>query len=162
ARSEDSRLTIQRPSLERLIEQAVRFPNWDQNLASSLFELTIPNRIKGSFKDMQSSLFVVDKQAARYPWELMYDRRSGADLPLVSQMGMIRQFSTFNIQERVVDVRNKKVMVIGNPADAPEGFSNLPGAEQEAHQVASKLEEFGFVVQRAIHADPGYIMNHLF
>lgn len=162
ARSEDSRLTIQRPSLERLIEQAVRFPNWDQNLASSLFELTIPNRIKGSFKDMQNSLFVVDKEAARYPWELMYDRRSGEDLPLVIQMGMIRQFSTFNFQERVVDVRNKKVMVIGNPANAPEGFSNLPGAEQEAHQVASKLEEFGFEVQRAIHTDPGYIMNHLF
>ena len=162
ARSEDSRLPIQRPSLDRLIAQAVRFPNWDQDLASAMFELTIPNRIKGSFKDVQSSLLVVDKEAARYPWELMYDRRSGDDRPLVVQMGMIRQFSTFNFQERVVDVRNKKVMVIGNPANAPEGFSNLPGAEQEAHRVASKLEEKGFEVRRAIHTDPEYIMNHLF
>jgi pimeloyl-ACP methyl ester carboxylesterase len=162
ARSEDSRLPVQRSSLNRLIAQAVRFPNWDQDLASAMFELTVPNRIKGSFKDMQSSLFVVDKEAARYPWELMYDRRSGEDLPLVVQMGMIRQFSTFNFQERVVDVKNKQVMVIGNPANAPAGFSDLPGAEQEAQQVASKLEEHGFEVRRAIHSDPEYIMSHLF
>lgn len=162
ARSEDSRLPIQRSSLDRLIAQAVRFPNWDQDLASAMFELTIPNRIKGSFKDMQSSLFVVDKEAARYPWELMYDRRSGEDLPLVIQMGMVRQFSTFSFQERVVDVRNRQVMVIGNPANAPAGFSDLPGAEQEAQQVASKFEENGFEVKRAIHTDPEYIMNHLF
>ena len=111
---------------------------------------------------MKSSLFVVDKDAARYPWELMYDRRSGEDRPLVVQMGMIRQFSTFNFQERVVDVRNKKVMVIGNPANAPAGFANLPGAEQEAHQVASKLEEHGFEVRRAIHTGPEDIMTPLF
>jgi hypothetical protein len=162
ARSEDSRLPVQRPNLDRLIERAVHFPNWDQDLASAMFELTVPNRIKGSFKDMESSLFVVDKEAARYPWELMYDRRSGEDRPLVVQMGMIRQFSTFSFQERVVDVRNKKVMVIGNPANAPAGFSNLPGAEQEAHQVASKLEEHGFEVRRAIHTGPEDIMAPLF
>lgn len=162
ARSEDSRLPIQRSSLDRLIAQAVRFPNWDQDLASAMFELTVPNRIKGSFKDMQSALFVVDKEAARYPWELMYDRRSGEDLPMVIQMGMIRQFSTFSFQERVVDVRNRQVMVIGNPSNLPAGFSDLPGAEQEAQQVASKLEEHGFEVNRAIHTDPEYIMNRLF
>lgn len=162
ARSEDSRLPIQRSSLDRLIAQAVRFPSWDLNLASAMFELTIPNRVKGAFKDMQSSLFVVDKEAARYPWELMYDRHTGDDRPLVVQMGMIRQFSTFNFQERVIDVRNKRVMVIGNPANAPAGFSDLPGAEQEAQQVASKLEENGFEVNRAIHTGPEDIMNHLF
>lgn len=162
ARSEDSRLAVQRPSLDRLIAQAVQSPNWDINLASAMFELTVPNRVKGAFKDMQSSLFVVDKEAARYPWELMYDRHTGDDRPLVVQMGMIRQFSTFSFQERVIDVRNKRVMVIGNPANAPAGFSNLPGAGQEAQQVASKLEENGFEVHRAIHTGPEYIMNHLF
>lgn len=162
ARSEDSRLLVQRPSLDRLIGQAVQNPNWDQTLATAMFELMIPNRIKGSFKDMQSVLFVVDREAARYPWELLFDQQSGNALPLVIQMGMIRQFSTFSFQERVVDVKNKDVMVIGNPANPPGNFSNLPGAEQEAHLVAAKLEENGFEVKRAIHTDPGYIMNHLF
>ena len=162
ARSEESRLGVQRRNMDRLIAQAVKNPNWDQNLATALFELMIPNRIKGSFKDMNSVLFVVDKEAARYPWELLYDPQSGQDLPLVIQAGMIRQFSTFSFQERVVDVKNKNVMVIGNPANTPSNFSNLPGAEQEATLVASKLEENGFQVQRAIHADSSYIMNHLF
>jgi tetratricopeptide (TPR) repeat protein len=162
ARSEDSRLTIQRASLDRLIEKAVHNPNWDQKLASSIFELTIPNRIKGSFKDMQSLLFVVDREAAHYPWELMYDRRSGKDEPLVIQMGMVRQFSTSTFRERVIDVENMNVMVIGNPADTPAGFSNLPGAEQEAVRVASKLKEIGFAVTEAIHTNPEYIFTHLF
>jgi CHAT domain-containing protein/pimeloyl-ACP methyl ester carboxylesterase len=162
ARSEDSRLPVQRPNLDRLIAQAVQNPNWDQGLASAMFELMIPNRIKGSFKDMQAVLFVVDQEAARYPWELLYDRGSGQDLPLVIKIGMIRQFSTASFQERVADVKNINVMVIGNPAKTPSNFSNLPGAEQEATLVASKLEENGFDVQRAIHADSSYIMKHLF
>ncbi|MBN1453645.1 MAG: CHAT domain-containing protein [Anaerolineales bacterium] len=162
ARSEESRLGVQRRNMDRLIVQAAKNPNWDQDLATALFELMIPNRIKGSFKDMQSVLFVVDKEAARIPWELLYDRRSGQDLPLVIQVGMIRQFSTFSFQDRVVDVKNKNVMVVGNPANTPEIFSNLPGAEQEANLVASKLEEAGFQVQRAIHTDSSYIMSHLF
>ncbi|HKY55186.1 MAG TPA: CHAT domain-containing protein, partial [Anaerolineales bacterium] len=162
ARLEDSRLPVQRANLDRLIAQAVQNPNWDQGLASAMFELMIPNRIKGSFKDMQGVLFVVDKEAARYPWELLYNRESGRDVPLVVRMGMIRQFSTSSFQERVIDVQNKDVMVVGNPADIPNNFSNLPGAEQEAVLVASKLEENGFQVQRAIHTDSSYIMNHLF
>jgi len=162
ARLEDSRLPVQRSNLDRLIARAVQNPNWDQGLASAMFELMIPNRIKGSFKDMQGVLFIVDEEAARYPWELLYDRGSGKDLPLVVQIGMIRQFSTSSFQERVIDVRNKDVMVIGNPANTPANFSNLPGAEQEATLVASKLEENGFQVQRAIHSDSSYIMDHLF
>lgn len=162
ARLEDSRLPVQRSNLDRLITRAVQNPNWDEDLASAMFELMIPNRIKGSFKDMKGVLFVVDQEAARYPWELLYDRGSGQDLPLVIQIGMIRQFSTSTFQERVLDVKNKDVMVIGNPANTPGNFPNLPGAEQEATLVASKLEEYGFEVQPAIHTDSSHIMSHLF
>lgn len=162
ARSEESRLGVQRRNMDRLIAQAVKNPNWDQNLATALFELMVPNRIKGSFKDMNNVLFVLDEEGARYPWELFYDRRSGQDLPLVVQAGMIRQFSTFTFQERVVDVRNRNVMVVGNPANTPANFSNLPGAEQEASLVASKLEANGFTVQAAIHTDSDHIMSQLF
>ncbi len=162
ARSEESRQGVQRRNMDRLIAQAVKNPNWDKDLATALFELMVPNRLKGSFKDMESVLFVVDEEAARYPWELLYDRGSGQEFPLVIQLGMIRQFSTFSFRERVVDVRNKNIMVIGNPANTPDRFSNLPGAEQEARLVASKLEENGFDVQQAIHTDSSYIMSHLF
>ena len=162
ARSEDSYQGVQRRNMDRLIAQAVKNPNWDQNLATAMFELLVPNRMKGSFRDMESVLFVLDGEAARYPWELLYDSRSGQEKPLVVQMGMIRQFSTFTFQERVLDVRNMDVMVIGNPAGTPADFANLPGAEQEARLVAAKLEGSGFQVQQAIHTDSSYIMSSLF
>ena len=162
ARSEESQLGVQRRNIDRLIAQAVRNPNWDQNLATTMFELMIPNRLKGSFKDMNDVLFVVDKESASYPWELLYDRRTGQDLPMVVQVGMVRQFSTSSFQEKVVDVKNKNILVVGNPANTPANFSNLPGAEQEANLVAYKFEENNYQVRRAIHTDSSTIMNDLF
>jgi CHAT domain-containing protein/pimeloyl-ACP methyl ester carboxylesterase len=162
ARSEESRLGVQRNNVDGLIAQSVRNPNWDENLATAMFELMIPNRLKGSFKDMNNALFVVDEQAASYPWELLYDRRMGRDLPIVVQVGMIRQFSTRTFRETVVDVKNKNVLVIGNPADTPANFANLPGAEQEAILVASKFKENGYEVQPSIHSTSSSIMIDLF
>ncbi len=162
ARSEESRLGVQRNNIDSLIAQSVRNPNWNENLATAMFELMIPNRLKGSFKDMNNVLFVVDEQAASYPWELLYDRRMGRDLPIVVQVGMIRQFSTATFQESVVDVKNKNVLVVGNPADTPAGFANLPGAEQEAILVASKFKENGYEVQPSFHANSSSIMIDLF
>ncbi len=162
ARSEESRLGVQRNNVDSLIAQSVRNPNWDENLATAMFELMIPNRLKGSFKDMNNVLFVVDEQAASYPWELLYDRRMGRDLPIVVQAGMIRQFSTATFQEKVVDVKNKNVLVVGNPANLPPNFANLPGAEQEAVLVAAKFKENGYEVRPSIHSEPSSIMVDLF
>ena len=162
ARSEESLLDIQRRNFDRLIAQAVKNPNWDQALATAMFELMIPNRLKGSFKDLNNVLFVVDEKAAGYPWELLYDRRTGQEKPLVIQMGMIRQFSTTTFQERVIDVTNKNIMVVGNPADTPDNFPNLPGAEQEGKLVAEKFKQYQYDVRAAINADSSTIMSDLF
>ena len=162
ARSEESLLDIQRRNFDRLIAQAVKNPNWDQALATAMFELMVPNRLKGSFKDLNNVLFVVDEKAAGYPWELLYDRRTGQEKPLVIQMGMIRQFSTTTFQERVIDVTNKNIMVVGNPADTPDNFPNLPGAEQEGRLVAEKFKQYQYEVRAAIYADSSTIMSDLF
>jgi len=162
ARAEESRLGVQRNNVDSLIAQSVRNPNWDEKLATAMFELMIPNHLKGTFKDLNNVLFVVDEQAARYPWELLYDRRMGKDLPIVVQVGMIRQFSTGTFRENVVDVKNKNVLVVGNPADTPKGFADLPGAEQEASLVASKFRDNGYEVQESIHRGSGSIMIDLF
>jgi len=162
ARSEESRLGVQRRNIDRMIAQAVRDPNWDQKLATSMFELLIPNRLKGSFKDMNNIIFVVDEEAASYPWELLYDRRTGEEEPLVIQNGMVRQFTTASFRETVVDIKNKNILVVGNPTNLPPNFANLPGAEQEANLVAVKFEEKDYQVRRAIHTDSTVIMNELF
>jgi CHAT domain-containing protein/pimeloyl-ACP methyl ester carboxylesterase len=162
ARSEESQQDVQRGTIDGLIAQAVRDPQWDQSLATSMFELMIPNRLKGSFRDLNNILFILDPEAAHYPWELIYDRRTGQDKPLVVQVGMIRQFSTTTFQERVVDVNNKNILVVGNPANSPPGFADLPGAEQEASLVAAKFKEFGYKVIPEIHTGSNAIMNSLF
>ena len=127
-----------------------------------MFELMIPNRLKGSFKDLNSVLFILDQEAAQYPWELIYDRRTGQDKPLVVQVGMIRQFSTTSFQERVVDVNNKNILVVGNPANMPAGFADLPGAQQEAALVANKFREYKYDVYPEINTGSNAIMNSLF
>jgi hypothetical protein len=162
ARSEEPQQGVQRNNIDNLVAQAVRDPSWDQNLATSMFELMIPNRLKGSFRDLNNVLFVLDREAARYPWELLYDRRTGQEKPLVVQVGMIRQFTTASFQERVVDVNNKNILVVGNPANMPEGFANLPGAQQEASLVAAKFNEFNYQVTSQINTGSNAIMNNLF
>ena len=162
ARSEESQQGVQRSNIDGLVAQAVMIPKWDQRLATSMFELMIPNRLKGSFRDLKNILFVLDPQAAHYPWELLYDRRTGQDKPLAVQVGMIRQFTTASFQERVVDVKNKNVLVVGNPTKMPPGFADLPGAQQEASLVADKFNTFGYEVTPEIHSGSNAIMNSLF
>ncbi len=162
ARAEESQQGLQKISIETLIAQAVGTSQWDQSLATAMFELMIPNRLKGSFRDLNNVLLVLDPEAAHYPWELIYDRRAGQEKPLVVQVGMIRQFSTRSFQETVVDVRNKNVLVVGNPANLPTVFANLPGAQQEASLVAAKFEEFGYEVIPEINTEAASVMNKLF
>lgn len=162
AREENSFLEVQRRNMDRLIAQAVKHPNWNKDLATALFELMIPNRLKDSFKDRSSVVFVVDRESAHYPWELLYDSRAEDGKPLVIQAGMIRQFSTASFRERVNDVRNTTVMVVGNPSNTPAEFSNLPGAEQEGRLVAAKFKEYGFDVKEAINTDSSDIMSKMF
>jgi pimeloyl-ACP methyl ester carboxylesterase len=162
ARSEESQLGVQRANIENLVAQAVKNPQWDQGQATAMFELMIPNRLKGSFRDLNNVLLVLDPEAAHYPWELLYDRRAGQDSPLIVQVGMIRQFSTSTFQERVMDVDNKNIMVVGNPADLPKDFANLPGAQQEGSLVAAKFKEHKYEVIQEINTDSTAIMNSLF
>ena len=161
ARAEESQQGMQKSSIDALVRQAVRSPNWDQSLASSMFELMIPNRLKGSFRDLSNVLLVLDPPAAHYPWELIYDRRAGQDKPLVIRVGLIRQFSTGTFQERVVDVKNKNVLVVGNPADTAS-FADLPGAKKEASLVVEKFKEADYNVVAEIKTGSNSIMNSLF
>jgi hypothetical protein len=75
---------------------------------------------------------------------------------------MVRQFITSTFQDKVASFNNRNVLVVGNPADTPEGFADLPGAEQEAVLVAAKFKENGYEVKPSIHADSSSIMVDLF
>ena len=160
ARAEESQQAIQEGPIDSLVTQAVTSPRWDQKIANTMFELIIPNRLKGSFRDLSNFVLVLDQEAAHYPWELLYDRRAGEHKPLVVRAGLIRQFSTGTFQERVVDVKNKNVLVVGNPAKT--GFADLPGAQREAQLVQDKFTKYEFRVTSAIHSEYTTILNSLF
>ena len=162
ARSEEAQQGVQSRNIDGLIAQAVGNPNWDQSLATTLFELTIPNWLKGSFRHLNNILLVVDKEVARYPWEMIYDRRTDQDLPLAIQVGLIRQFNTPSFRENILDVKNKNVLVIGEPDDVPSDFPDLPGARNEAIRVADIFEKHGFEVRPEIQSGSNSIMNSLF
>ena len=160
-RSDGSLLGVQRHNIDLLIAQALRNLNWDQSFSTAMFELLIPHRLKGLFRELDNFLFVLDEGSARYPWEIIHDSRSSHEPPLFTQVGMIRQFSTNTFIERIIDVNNRSILVVGNPANTPANFGNLPGAEREAMIVADKFEEFNYSVDREIHTRSLSIMNRL-
>jgi len=162
ARSEESELTVQWHNINKLIQQAVNYPNWDWRLATTMFELMLPNRVKAFVSDLSNMVLVVDDSSARYPWELIYDRRVGDQKPMVVDVGLIRQLSTPVFRTQVMDASNRNVLVVGNPANTPNEFVDLPGAEQEAQIVARLFEGDEFTVTRQIHTDTADIMTNMF
>ena len=141
ARAEESSLSIQLSNMDRLVEQAISSSRWDTDLASAMFELLIPNGLKGYANNQKDLMMIVDDVSARYPWELLFDRRSAEKYPIVTQVGYIRRFATTTYRQHVEDVLQKNVLIIGNPGNLPEGFQLLPGASREATLVAKKLQD---------------------
>ena len=160
ARAEESALSVQRRNIDLFVEQAVHLHTWDRKLSSALFEMLIPNRLKQYARDQNSVLMVVDADAARYPWELLHDRRAGVH-PLVTEVGFVRQLATSTFREQVEVVPEMRALVVGNPDGTAEDFSNLPGAEQEAIMVADVLQTYRFEVVREINKDAVPIMASL-
>jgi tetratricopeptide (TPR) repeat protein len=100
-------------------------------------------------------VLVLNDAAARYPWEMMQERRRSdsatqAEKPMAVQAGMVRQLLVEKFRERVVMARETTALVIGNPTTP---FTNLPGAEQEAHEVEKALKGAGYTVTPLIGAD---------
>lgn len=162
ARAEESELEMQWGNIDRIIQQAVNNPNWNWRMASTMFELLLPNRVKAFVSDLSNVVLVVDQTSARYPWELIYDRRVGDENPMVLKVGLIRQLTTSVFRTQVMDVSNQNVMIIGNPANTPSDFVDLPGARQEAQIVAGMFKRHDFNVQAQIETDTVAIMNTLF
>jgi len=59
-----------------------------------------------------------------------------------------------------MDVRNKNVLVVGNPVNT--GFADLPGAAQEASPAEAKFKEFEYQIVPEIDTGSNAIMSSLF
>ena len=147
ARAEVYTQSSQRSLADQFITDMVKTNATSPEVAATLFEMLIPNEIKEYAPDQRDVLLVLNEAAARYPWEMMQERRPGSDLqssdakPLAVQAGMIRQLELEEFRQVVVRARGTKALVVGNP---PTPFVSLPGAEVEARKVLELLHDFGF------------------
>ncbi len=166
ARAEVYLLQSQRNLADRFIEEMSSSTASNEGVAITLFEMLVPNELKEYAPDRQDIVLVLNDKAARYPWEMMQERRRGDDgtqerKPLAVQAGMVRQLLVDKFRERVVTARDTTALVIGNP---PTPFINLPAAEQEARKVEQALKNVGYGVTSLIGPDAKatFILKELF
>jgi hypothetical protein len=120
-----------------------------------LFELLWPDSLKQRSAEEQNRRLILDEDSAAFPWELLDDRRpwTSADdtgapdsglldgPPPAVRSGIVRQLLQTRFSERVVTVAGRpKALVIGDPGAEPApGFPRLPGAVEEATNIADLL-----------------------
>jgi tetratricopeptide (TPR) repeat protein len=156
ARAEGSLQATQRRLVDRLVKKAIRSTVYDRKLSVSLFELLVPNDLK---EQAENVVLMVDREAAQYPWELMTER-SQMDKPLVTRIGLLRQFKTTDHRPNPQPSRGENALVIGDPADT--GFVRLDGAKREAEEVIKELEHARYKVTPLVRRDAETIVNELF
>lgn len=159
ARAEVYLQQSQRSLGEQFIKEIVASTgNTSDDVAVTLFEMLVPNEIKENAPDRRDVVLVLNKEAARYPWEMMREkprqdrgRKEGkTSKPLSVQAGMIRQLQVEQFRDRVVMARGHAALVIGNP---PTDFVDLPGAAKEAQEVHRLLTASGYVPVPLIGGD---------
>jgi tetratricopeptide (TPR) repeat protein/pimeloyl-ACP methyl ester carboxylesterase len=142
ARSEVTRLAVDRRLVDNMIADAMSSLSHSTEIGKTLFELLVPNALKGFAPEQRNLVLVVDDQAARYPWEMLIDRASD-EKPLSITCGLIRQLKTREYRAQVLTPTTAHALVIGDPrSHLPE----LDHAQAEAQEVIQLLENGGFDV----------------
>jgi hypothetical protein len=151
ARAEITHATGQLRLADGFIRQASRSPASNIEVAKTLFELLLPNRLKELAPQQTDLIVLVDEVSARYPWELIEDRWSQNGRPPAVSVGLIRQLKTPAFRPNPAHATAATAFVVGNPnLDGWRFFPELPGAREEARRVAALLGRRGFRVRDCI------------
>lgn len=143
ARTEVRVLPTQRRLVDGLLAEATRSSARDPALETTLFELLGPNELKDAAPRRDNLMLVLDRDTARYPWELMTNQRDANGLPQAVVAGVLRQFSTVVFRRNAEMATLHNALVIGDPLGP---FPPLPGAQQEARAVGQRLASSGYTV----------------
>jgi CHAT domain-containing protein/pimeloyl-ACP methyl ester carboxylesterase len=159
ARSESYMQPTQRQLIDGFVRDAIATAEPDPGTASTLFELLVPNTLKEYAPDQNDLVLIVDEASARYPWELMADRRTASAEPIAVRAGLVRSLSVETFRERPQAVIGNHALVVGDP---PSELTELPGAQEEAQAVADMLGREGFSVTPLIRPAPRTVVTQLF
>jgi CHAT domain-containing protein/pimeloyl-ACP methyl ester carboxylesterase len=159
ARAEVTLQPTQRTLVDQFIARAIKNPTHDPQTTATLFELLLPNPLKEQVSDRSSVVLVVNEEAARYPWELLQDRRDSEGVPRAVRAGLIRQLESQEFRANPVAAVQLKALVIGDPISQ---FVELPGAQAEAENVSTVLIRQGFTVTKRIREHAQEIVTAMF
>ncbi len=108
----------------------------------------VENAHKHQAPQRDDTLLILDRTAARYPWELLQQRsNNGAARPIAVQAGLIRQLVVSRFRRNPAPPDLHEALVIGDPKS---DFTELPGAQQEADQVRTLLSRHDYNTSRSL------------
>lgn len=135
--------------------------NWSAKHAQTLFELLIPNDFKDRLKQKGNISWVLDKESAAYPWELLQDSSANAK-PLCIEAGMIRQLITKNYRLQINKVMVDKALIVADPELNSSIFVQLDGAVREGKAVVNIMNNQNYDYNPLIKANASEIISALF
>ncbi len=145
ARAEETLATGQLRLADGFIRQASQSSRANAEVAKTLFEMLLPNRLKELAPKQANLVLLVDTASARYPWELLEDRWSHGNRPPAIAAGLVRQLKTPRFRPHPAHATEATAFVVGNPDLAKwDKFGDLPGARSEAQKVAARLNSSGY------------------
>ena len=160
ARELQRRLRSNPKIIEKIIDDISAKNMWSEDLAKTVFELLIPNDFKEQLSRQCNINWILDKNTASYPWELLQDKSANAK-PLCVDAGMIRQLATQDDRIRINVVSKNTALVIGDPF--LDGYVvQLPGAYAEAEMVSASLKSNDFIPTLILRGSAPDIIKSLF
>ncbi|MGZ8559151.1 MAG: CHAT domain-containing protein, partial [Chitinophagaceae bacterium] len=160
AREEQRDLFTSREIVQELINDLSGNNEWTPQLAKTIFELLVPNDFKEQLKKQSNINWIVDKDTASYPWELLQDSTHNAK-PLCINAGMVRQLATQDYRLKINSVSKDTALVIADPD--LKGFVNqLQGALEEGEKVAEVLKQTDFITTKISRGSAAEIIQALF
>lgn len=162
ARAEETLATGQLALAQSFVQLASQSTGQNSEASKTLFEMLLPLRLRELSAQQGNLVVMVDGKTAPYPWELLENRWATGERPPAVAAGFIRQFRTTEFRQRPVHGLNTTALVIGNPSLAGSAdFADLPGAREEARQVAEQLANHGYEVLDCIDQASTPIMEAL-
>ncbi len=162
ARAEETLATGQLRLADAFIAQASASATANPDVAKTLFEMLLPNRLKESAPDQRDIVLLLDNASARFPWELLEDRWSHTGRPPAVTGGMVRQLKTAEFRAQPSHALENTVFVVGNPdLDEWQDFADLPGARREAERVRDVFSGKGYNTVSAIDEKAQTIVSAL-
>lgn len=162
ARAEETLATGQLALADAFVQAASRDTGRNSEATKTLYEMLLPLRLRELAPQQGNLVVIVDRQSARYPWELLENRWSNGERPPSVAAGFVRQFRTDSFRQRPVHSPGNTALVIGNPdLQGSPDFCDLPGARDEAQAVAEQLSAEGYAVIDCIDQAATPIMEML-